>query len=163
MTWPARARQLIERLGLEPHPEGGFYVEVHRSSLTVRPDDGRPARAALTSIYFLLVDRGASRWHCVASDEVWLHLEGAPLVLHLLDEPRRTIRSVRLGPLADEAQPQCTVPAGIWQAAQAQGDFVLLACAVAPGFEFDDFAMMDAASPLAAWMRERHAALAELL
>ena len=159
----ARARELIQRLGLQPHPEGGFYAEVFRSSRRVTPGDGRAERAALTSIYFLLVDGGASRWHRVESDEVWLHLEGAPVLLHLLDETARSLRSVHLGALADDARPQCTVPAGVWQAAQVGGEHALVACVVAPGFDFADFALLDAASPLAAWLRERHAGLAGLL
>jgi predicted cupin superfamily sugar epimerase len=163
VTPPRRARELIEQLALQPHPEGGFYREVHRSSACVAPLDGRPARAALTSIYFLLVEDGISRWHRVASDEVWLHLEGAPVVLHLLDEPTRALRRVQLGPLAGEAVPQCTVAAGSWQAAQLDGAHALLACVVAPGFEFSDFAMMEPAAPLAAWLRDAHPALARLL
>ena len=154
-----RASDLIARLGLQPHPEGGYYAEAHRSKITVRPDDGRPARAALTSIYYLLVDRGTSRWHRVASDEVWLHLEGAPLDLHLLDETTRSLRSVRLATLSADVRPQYTVPAGTWQAAQSHGDYTLVACVVAPGFEFADFEMMSADSPTAGWLREAHPTL----
>lgn len=158
-----RARELIDSLGLQLHPEGGFYAEVHRSRIMVHADDGRPPRAALTSIYFLLIDNGASHWHRVASDEVWLHLEGAPVDLHLLDESTRSMRSVRLAALAADAQPQCPVPAGIWQAAQARGDHALLGCVVAPGFEFDDFTLLPADSPLAAWLCEAQPALAALV
>ena len=154
-----RASDLIARLGLQPHPEGGYYAEAHRSKITVRPDDGRPARAALTSIYYLLVDRATSRWHRVASDEAWLHLEGAPLDLHLLDETTRSLRSVRLATLSADVRPQYTVPAGTWQAARSHGDYTLVACVVAPGFEFADFEMMSADSPIAGWLREAHPTL----
>ena len=160
----SRAQELIDRLGLQPHPEGGFYAEVYRSHERVVPHDGRPPRAALTSIYFLLVDRGASRWHRVASDEVWVHLEGAPVTLHLLDASTLTLRSQHLGALAGAAAPQCTVPANAWQAAQLHGEHALLACIVAPGFAFADFALLaDAAPPLAAWLRAEHPALASLI
>jgi predicted cupin superfamily sugar epimerase len=159
----ARAQQLIRRLGLQPHPEGGFYTEVHRSMERVDPRDGRSSRAALTSIHYLLVDRGFSRWHCVASDEAWLHLEGDPVELHLLDWDARALRTVRLAPLSDTTLPQCVVPAGQWQAAQVEGDYALLACVVGPGFEFDDFALIDSAGDIAAWLRHAHPAVARLV
>ena len=73
-----RVRQLIETLELQPHPEGGWYREVFRSTAHVTPADGRPARSAMTSIYFLLEAGQHSRWHRVVSDEVWVHLEGTP-------------------------------------------------------------------------------------
>ncbi len=61
-----RAAELIEQLGMRPHPEGGFYRELYRSSMIVQPSDDRPARAALTTIYFLLPEGAHSRWHRVA-------------------------------------------------------------------------------------------------
>jgi predicted cupin superfamily sugar epimerase len=149
---------------LQPHPEGGFYAEVHRSALRVQPGDGRDKRSALTSIYFLLVDRGISRWHRVSSDEVWIHLEGATVRLHLLDEADRRSDEVQLGPLsASGTRPQHTVPASCWQAAQVDGDFALVACVVGPGFDFADFQLMDPGSPLAAWLRETQPLLASFI
>jgi hypothetical protein len=79
-----RARELIDRLGLEPHPEGGYYRQLYRSTTRVVPDDGRHARAAMTTIFFLLTTGGQSRWHRVLSDEIWHFYEGEPL------EHRRT-------------------------------------------------------------------------
>lgn len=76
-----RAAQLIERLALVPHPEGGHYREIQRSALRVRPLDGRGERAATTGIYFLLAAGEHSRWHRVASDETWHHYEGDALEL----------------------------------------------------------------------------------
>lgn len=159
----ARAAELIALLGLQPHPEGGAYAEVHRSASSVAPSDGRGARPALTTIYFLLTHAGASRWHRVLSDEVWVHLEGAPLTLYQLDETTRTLRHQVLGPVQHERRPQYTVPAGQWQAATCEGDYTLVACTVAPGFQFDDFTLMDPASDLAEWWLEAHPALAHLL
>jgi uncharacterized protein len=153
----------IVLLGMRPHPEGGWYAEVHRSADTVEPADGRGARAALTSIYFLLVEGKPSRWHRVTSDEVWIHLQGAPLALHLLDDgPTPEARTVTLGPLP-ALRPQHTVVAGQWQAAQALGPRTLVACVVGPGFEFDDFTLMDPASALAGWLRQHAPALAGLI
>ncbi|MEK8050307.1 cupin domain-containing protein [Ideonella sp. DXS22W] len=166
MPLSARAQQLIERLALAPHPEGGFFAEVHRATATVDPCDGRPPRAALTSIYFVLADRGSSRWHRVRSDEVWCHLEGAPLVLHQLDDrdasqPPR-VSGTLLAPVTEHTAPQATVPAGVWQAAQSEGEYTLVACMVAPGFDFADFTMMAPDEPLRAWLAEHHPALAAL-
>jgi uncharacterized protein len=151
-----RAAALIERLHLRPHPEGGFYAEVHRSTAAVDPLDGRPRRAALTSIYFLLPGDAISRWHRVLSDEVWCHLEGAPIELHLLDGAERRTHTCRLGPVAADAAPQHTVSAGVWQAARSSGAYSLAACMVAPGFDFADFALMADDDPLRAWLADHH-------
>ncbi len=135
----ARARQLIETLQLQRHPEGGWFREVFRSSAAVSPADGRPPRSALTSIYFLLEAGQHSRWHRVRSDEVWLHLEGVPLALWHCDAGLRTVPAhVRLGPVDPHGtRPQQVVPAGQWQAARplaahSSGDYTLAACAVGP-------------------------------
>jgi predicted cupin superfamily sugar epimerase len=156
----SRAAELIERLHLVPHPEGGFYAEVHRSMSAVDPLDGRPRRAALTSIYFLLCEGQISHWHRVASDELWCHLEGAPIELHLLDGFAPAARTVMLGPVASHAEPQCTVPARHWQAARSSGSHSLAACVVAPGFDFADFTLMAADDPLRAWLARHQPALA---
>lgn len=155
-----RAAALIERLRLEPHPEGGFYAEVHRSASAVDALDGRARRAALTSIYFLLHSGAVSHWHRVLSDEVWCHLEGAPIELHLVDATQPSAHSVALGPVSAHTAPQHTVPAGVWQAARSRGGYSLAACMVAPGFDFADFGLMAADDPLRAWLARHHPALA---
>jgi uncharacterized protein len=155
-----RAIELVERLHLHPHPEGGFYAEVHRSTQHVDALDGRPRRAALTSIYFLLPEGVSSRWHRVRSDEVWCHLEGAPIDLHMLEGATRTVRSLSLGPVSDHALPQQTVPAGQWQAARSRGAYSLAACMVGPGFDFEDFSLMAEGDPLRSWLAQAHPALA---
>jgi uncharacterized protein len=159
----ARAAELMQLLALAPHPEGGAYAEVFRSTTLIDPLDGRPQRAALSSIYFLLVHGGASRWHRVLSDEVWCHLEGAPIELYQLDDSHLELRHTRLGPVQATQRPQCTVAAGQWQAATCEGDYSLVACMVAPGFDFADFSLMDPGSDLAEWWREAHPALAHLI
>jgi len=165
-----RARQLIEALHLQPHPEGGWYAEVFRSGTRMQPPDGRAPRDALTSIYFLLEAGRHSRWHRVLSDELWVHLEGVPLALWTCDAGLRTAPShVRLGPVdAHGTRPQHAVLAGQWQAAQpvqahSSGDYALVACAVAPGFDFADFALMDPAGDEAAAMRHHWPTLAALI
>jgi uncharacterized protein len=155
-----RSAELIERLHLHPHPEGGFYAEVHRAAAAVHPLDGRARRAALTTIYFLLPEGAVSRWHRVLSDETWCHLEGAPIELHLLDGGERRLHTRRLGPVGPDTLPQHTVPAGVWQAARSSGAYSLAACLVAPGFDFADFALMADDDALRPWLAARHPQLA---
>jgi predicted cupin superfamily sugar epimerase len=142
-----RVRHLIDQLQLQPHPEGGWYREVFRSQGRVMPQDGRPARSALTSIYFLLEATQQSRWHCVLSDEVWVHLEGAPLDLWTWDAADSHLHTAVLGPVSAATIPQHVVQAGLWQAARPQANtaagHVLVACMVGPGFDFSDFRMME--------------------
>jgi predicted cupin superfamily sugar epimerase len=143
-----RARQLIEQLQLQPHPEGGFYREIHRSAAFVQPLDGRDRRNALTTIYFLLPAGAHSRWHRVGSDEVWHLYEGGPLELLIADPDAASFESIVLTQASRQAGPVHTVPAGWWQAARPLGDYALTGCTVGPGFEFADFSFLrDAAGP----------------
>lgn len=119
----------MRRLGLRPHPEGGYYGETFRSSLRLTLPDGR-VRSASTAIHYLLPADAWSTWHRVRADEVWHHYDGAPLRLHRLG-----MGEARL----DRDTPQAVVPAGVWQAAEPEGGAVLCGCTVAPGFEFEDF------------------------
>lgn len=166
-----RARQLITSLQLQPHPEGGWYREVFRSAVQVSPQDGRPPRNALTAIYFLLEAGQHSRWHKVLSDEVWVHLEGAPLDLWAWDAAKNSACCTVLGPVASDGgtgrQPQHVIAAGLWQAAKpqpAQPDgYTLVACMVGPGFDFSDFEMMDSQGTQAGLIRRDHAGLAAFI
>ena len=147
-----RAAELITKLQLEAHPEGGYYREIFRSKDLVAPADGRGPRAALTTIYFLLPAGTVSRWHRVASDEVWHLYEGGPLEVLAVDAECSALSSHKLEPHA----PVCTVAASHWQAARTLGDYALAGCTVGPGFDFADFAILadDAASAsrlLAKW------------
>lgn len=143
-----RAAELIDRLGLQPHPEGGFFRELFRSERLVTPADGRGARAAITTIYFLLTRETFSRWHRVSSDEVWHLYEGGPLELLEAELEARVLTRHSLAAVGegDEA-PVCTIAAGRWQAARAVGDYALVGCTVGPGFEYADFEML-AADPI---------------
>lgn len=125
------AEAVVRHLGLRPHPEGGFFRETYRSGLTLDLPDGR-RRAASTAIHYLLPAGTWSAWHRVRSDEVWHHYDGGALRLHLLGAGTR-----RLHP----GDPQAVVPAGVWQAAEPEGEAVLCGCTVAPGFDFEDFEM----------------------
>ena len=127
------AGEVIRLLGLEPHPEGGHYRETFRDARIV---DG--GRAASTAIYFLLARGERSHWHRVDAVEVWHYHAGAPLTLRIADAGGVT--EVRLGAdLAAGERPQAVVPAHAWQAAESLGDWTLVGCTVAPGFDFTGF------------------------
>ena len=123
------ADQLIVLLDLKPHPEGGHFRETFRGV-------SRDGRAASTAIYFLLKAGEVSRWHRIDAAEVWHFYRGAPLELRIGE------KTFILGTDIDEAQaPQIVVPPGEWQAARSLGDYTLVGCTVAPGFEFAHFEM----------------------
>ena len=140
-----RATELIRELNLKPHPEGGYFREVFRSEHKVKPSDDRPARSALTAIYFLLVKGQHSRWHRVASDEAWHFHEGDPLVVYWIDEDNG-VHEEMLASGPPNGRPLCVVPAGCWQAAQPRGEYSLVGCTVGPGFDFEDFEMISPGS-----------------
>ena len=154
--------ELIQQLDLKPHPEGGFYRELYRSPLTVHPDDGRSMRPALTTIYFLLPAGQVSRWHRVASDEVWLHLDGAPLELFTCDPAFDRVTQHVIGPLRDGLRPELVVEPQHWQAARSIGTYSIAACVVGPGFDFADFAMLHDLPDERAKMERQQAAFALL-
>lgn len=150
-----RALQLVDELGLQPHPEGGFYRQVFRSAIEVLPGDGRGLRPALTTIYFLLTSGQHSRWHRVRSDEVWHFYEGAPLDLWQMSPDLSRVDRIVLAPLAESTTPVHVVPADHWQAARSAGDYTLVGCSVGPGFVFEDFEMMRVDTDDAARVGER--------
>src|SRR5215469_8203612 len=122
-----RAAELIAALDLRPHPEGGFYREIFRSASEVNPMDERGVRAALTTICFLLPEDSFSRWHQVASDEVWHLYEGGPLELLELRASGQSVLRHQLGPIGSGTKgPVCTIPAGIWQAARPLGEYAFV-------------------------------------
>jgi uncharacterized protein len=126
------ANDVIRLLSLKPHPEGGHYCETFRD---LRMIDGR---AASTAIYFLLKRGDPSRWHRVDAAEVWHWHAGAALTLRISEDAATSI--ARLGPdLAAGERPQAVVPAHAWQSAESTGDWTLVGCTVAPGFEFSGF------------------------
>lgn len=126
------AEEIIRKLELVPHPEGGWYRRTWVGPLV----DGR---ASGTAILFLLRAGERSHWHRVDADEIWLWHAGAPLILSM---GQTTAHAHRLGPdvLGGEAV-QAIVPAGWWQAARSTGEWTLVSCTVSPGFRFEGFEM----------------------
>jgi uncharacterized protein len=151
---------LARELGLQPHPEGGWFRETWRSPMTFAPGGYEGTRSVATAIYFLLHPGERSQWHVVRSDELWFWHSGGPLTLRLGGErapvgadatgpgaptavPPAGTMDVLLGPdvLAGQ-RPQALVPGGVWQsAAPAVDEAVLVSCVVAPGFDFADFSL----------------------
>jgi len=159
-----RAAELIAALDLRPHPEGGFYRQIFRSEVQVTPLDRRGLRAALTTIYFLLPEDSFSRWHQVASDEVWHLYEGGPLELLELSASAQSVLRHRLGPVGSGTDaPVCTIGAGIWQAARPLGQYAFLGCTVGPGFDFADFRLLADDHPRAAAVRAAFPDIAVLI
>jgi uncharacterized protein len=133
LTANLSAQDVIRRLDLKPHPEGGHFRESFRDARQV---DGR---AESTAIYFLLARGERSHWHRVDAVEVWHWYAGAPLALEISQTAGRVER-VTLGcDLNAGERPQAVVPAHAWQAAQSLGEWTLVGCTVAPGFEYAGF------------------------
>ena len=124
------ADKIIAKLGLQPHPEGGWYRQTWLGPLV-------EGRASGTAILFLLKAGERSHWHRVDADEIWLWHAGAPLILSM---GKDAAREHRLGPdvLGDDLV-QAVVPAGWWQAARSTGEWTLVSCTVSPGFRFEGF------------------------
>lgn len=126
------AAALIERLGLAPHPEGGWYRETWR--------EGGGGRGHATAIYFLLEAGQRSHWHRVDAAELWLFHAGTAAGLSIARDENGPVETIRLGPaVAGGEQPQALVPRGWWQATETRGGWVLVSCVVAPGFDFAGF------------------------
>jgi hypothetical protein len=129
------ASEIIALLDLAPHPEGGWFKE------TFRDEPGPDGRAKSTAIFFLLQAGEESAWHRIDAVEVWHFYDGAPLALNLAREGGPAI-TVRLGTdLEAGEKPQAIVPTGVWQSAASTGDWSLVGCTVAPGFDFSGFEM----------------------
>jgi len=136
MTKPptaATGQEVIQRLGLIPHPEGGHYRETFRAPAA--PGE----RGAMTLIYYLLLEGEISHWHRVDAVESWHWYAGAPLAV-TISENGHDAWLRYLGPdLALDQEPQLVVPAHAWQKAESLGPWTLVGCAVAPAFRFEGF------------------------
>ena len=127
------AEDIIQLLGLAPHPEGGHFRETFRDA----PGDGD--RAASTAIYYLLRQGEVSHWHYVDAVEIWHWYAGAPLELSTADGDSAPTTAVLGMSLTEGQRPQAIVPAFYWQSARSLGAWTLVGCTVAPGFEFAGF------------------------
>lgn len=131
------ADEIIALLGLQPHPEGGYFVETFRDAAT-----DETGRSRSTAIYFLLRQGEKSHWHKVDAVETWHWHAGAPLRLQIAADKGAKIETITLGnDLAKGERPQGIVPRHHWQAAESLGDWTLVGCTVAPGFDFAGFTL----------------------
>ena len=159
----ARADELIAELQLLPHPEGGFYRETYRSASAVQALSPPERRSAVTTIFFLLKQGQYSRLHQVDADEIWHFYEGSPLELTWGPLDGTPCEQRRLGLVAKDQSPVLVVPAHAWQAARSTGDYPLVGCTVAPGFEFRHFRMLGDLTEEAARVRTSYPNLAGLI
>ena len=131
------ADDIIAKLNLAPHPEGGYYRQTWEA-------EGK-GRATGTCIYFLLKGGEASHWHHVDAVEIWHYYAGAPLILSISATDAGPATDDTLGPdLSTGQAPQIIVPTGYWQAARTTGDWTLVGCTVSPGFQFSGFTLAPA-------------------
>ena len=135
----------IETLGLEAHPEGGYFREMYRSGEQIAqaglPNRFRGDRSFSTAIYFLLTENNFSSLHRIQSDELWFFHAGADLNVHVIDQ-MGDYRCLTIGP---HGPFQAVVTAGCWFGAQVDRDYALVSCTVAPGFDFADFELAERA------------------
>jgi uncharacterized protein len=133
MVQTPSAADIIARLELQPHPEGGHYRETFRD-----PRTDANGRSLSTAIYFLLARGQRSHWHRIDAVEIWHYYAGHALSLKIADDDGQC--SIRLGPdLGAGEVPQAIVRAQAWQAAESTGDWTLVGCTVAPAFDFATF------------------------
>lgn len=141
------ANDWIRALELEPHPEGGYYRETHRSGLDIPghclPEGFGGPRSASTAIYYLLEGGEFSAFHRIRADELWHFHSGSSLLLHMIMGDGEFEARLVGCDLQAGARPQAVVPAGTWFAASVAepSGYGLAGCTVAPGFDFDDFEM----------------------
>ena len=133
-----KIQELIDKYQLTPHPEGGWYKETYRSELKLHSPVNGQKRSSLTQIYFLLTRGDVSRFHKVLHDEIWHFHEGAPLRLY--DADNLNCEEVILG--AENGNYHHIISGGNYQAAESSGDYTLVGCTVAPGFDFADFSFL---------------------
>lgn len=127
-------QEIIQKLDLTPHPEGGHYRQTW-----IADEEGRPSG---TCIYFLLQAGEKSHWHKVDATEIWHYYAGAPLLLHLSATDEGPAETKTLSPDFTQGHaPQLIVPVDHWQAAETTGDYTLVGCTVSPAFRFEGFTL----------------------
>ena len=161
MKSTCNAQYWIEKLNLTKHPEGGFFAPAFRAPEQIGRD-GLPGRftgnrAIVSSIYYLLKSCQFSIFHRLKSVEIWSFFEGDPLLIHILD-PHGGLTKKRLGRNFDMGESfQVAIGPGSWFAAehQGRGEFTLVGCTVAPGFEWEDMETGGRAELMASYPQHR--------
>lgn len=133
----ATVENLIEKLGLEPHPEGGYYRR------TFQNERGPEGRGHATAIYYLLEGGAFNKWHRTDGDELWFWHAGAPLTLEIDVEGNGVQVQILGSDILAGQTPQALAPAGDWQRAKSNGDWTLVSCSVSPGFTFENYDLIE--------------------
>lgn len=142
-------QSIIERLNLKPHPEGGYYSETYRSSSEIQAQalssEYSGSRNHSTCIYFLLVSGKFSAFHKINQDEIWHFYDGSPVELHTMDAQGNHQKHMIGKDFEKGETPQLVVPGGVWFASKVVdgGNYSLVGCTVAPGFDFNDFQLAE--------------------
>jgi len=143
----SKAKTWIEKLDLQPHPEGGHFREVYRSEEVIfkenLPNRYQGDRSFSTSIYFLLERGEISAFHRLRSDETWYYHDGDNLEIFIIDKAGSLLRKTLGLNIEEGEKPQITIERGSWFAARTLGEFTFVGCNVSPGFDFVDFEMGD--------------------
>ncbi len=137
--------KIINKLKLEPHPEGGYFTETYRSHGEINEEnleqgyDGK--RNYSTCIYFLLTSDNFSALHRIKQDEIWHFYDGSPIRLHIITELGAHSEHVIGSDLNKGETPQFVIPGDCWFAAEVinKNTYSLVGCTVSPGFNFKDF------------------------
>lgn len=137
------SEQIIKSLKLLPHPEGGYYKEMYRAEQKINLDNGK-SRNVSTAIFYLLENEDKSRFHRIASDELWFFHQGNPLEI-LSIQNGKLIKTVLGNNFEDGEVLQAVIPAHTWFASRVKNSkgYALVSCTVAPGFDFADFELAD--------------------
>lgn len=148
-----RINELVEKLQLKPHPEGGYYAETYRSEWEVTTDHG--SRSLMTCIYFLLTSDNSSKFHQIKSDEMWFFHEGSPLTVHVFSD--NGYEKLLVGPSDQEGHlPYQLVKSGVifGSTVDQEDSYSLVSCVVAPGFDFEDFRLVSKEELMEKWPEE---------
>jgi len=138
-------QEIVDKLGLLPHPEGGFYKETYRSEGEITEgslnENFSSNRSYCTGIYFLLTKDNFSAFHKIKQDEMWHFYDGDPLAVDIIDKEGKYIKQLIGNNFSKNQVPQFVVPKGCWFASSVEdgGEYSLVGCTVSPGFDFDDF------------------------
>ncbi len=140
-----KLQRIIDKLGLEPHPEGGYFKETYRSEGEIKADslgaEFGSSRNYSTCIYFLLTSDNFSAFHRIKQDEIWHFYDGSSIRLHIISAMGQHTSHIIGKEVLSGEHPQLVVKAGDWFAAEVinENDFSLVGCTVSPGFSFEDF------------------------
>lgn len=157
---PRESREFwMEKLGLEPHPEGGYFRYVFGSDIYRKTASGAE-RKNYSGIYFMVTHDSPSHFHQMISDEIWYYHSGDPLTMHVIDETG-AYRTVRLGPHVEHGEVLSVVMRGGWifGASVDSGDYTLVSCAVVPGFDDADYRILTQSELLGKYPQYRDAIL----